>query len=384
MSVRQPLWCQTLNVSRLFLSTCVLSSMQDTFIQAYPKLLQPSVVVAALWLAHGDEPLLSQWLIDALRPHWRAQNYAIKRIELISVKSWQEVLSELGSQSLFDDASALIVTGNHKPDKAVIEALARFAQEAQTGAHTHSLLWLTPKQDKRSQSSKWFAPFAQYGHVIDCNLYNEQQRQQLLQIQAQQFGLRLSQDAWQLLMSHTEHHLLSAYQTLWRLSYLFAPQLVSQNEDTLQTSRTLNPSDTSVALDIDDLQAALVSDAQFSVFDLSDAMLMGNSAQVAKIMFQLRATDEPTTLVLWAISKDMRQIIQLMDGQDPQALGIWRSKQGLYQQACRRQSKSQTAEWPALLYRCDQAIKGLIRQPAWELLLQAALELAGKRLFVTR
>lgn len=361
--------------------------MQDTFIQAYPKLLQPSVAVAGLWLAHGDEPLLSQWLIDALRPHWRAQNYAIKRIELISVKSWQEVLSELGSQSLFDDASALIVTGNHKPDKAVIEELERFAQDAQIGAHSHSLLWLTPKQDRRSQSSKWFVPFAQYGHVIDCNLYNEQQRQQLLQIQAQQFGLRLSQEAWQLLMSHTEHHLLSAYQTLWRLSYLFAPQLVGNNDDSFQdASKTskLTPPTTNVALDIKDLQAALVSDAQFSVFDLSDAMLAGNSAQVAKIIFQLKATDEPTTLVLWAISKDMRQIMQLMDGQDPQALGIWRSKQGLYQQACRRQSSAQTAEWPALLYRCDQAIKGLIRQPAWELLLQAALELAGKRLFTVR
>lgn len=363
--------------------------MQESFIQAYPKLLQSSVAVAGLWLAHGDEPLLSQWLIDALRPHWRAQNYAIKRIELVSVKSWQEVLSELGSQSLFDDASALIVTGNHKPDKAVIAELERFAVEAQTGAHSHSLLWLTPKQDKRAQSSKWFAPFAQYGHIIDCNLYNEQQRQQLLQIQAQQFGLRLSQEAWQLLMSHTEHHLLSAYQALWRLSYLFAPQLVADmvanSHDATQggssQSTTTAPN---VALDINDLQAALVSDAQFSVFDLSDAMLAGNSTQVAKIIFQLKATDEPTTLVLWAISKDMRQIIQLMDGQDPQALGIWRSKQGLYQQACRRQSKMQTAEWPTLLYKCDQAIKGLIRQPAWELLLQAALELAGKRLFSVR
>ena len=139
-----------------------------------------------------------------------------------------------------------------------------------------------------------------------------------------------------------------------------------------------------VALDINDLQAALVSDAQFSVFDLSDAMLAGNSSQVAKIIFQLKATDEPTTLVLWAISKDMRQIMQLMDGQEPQALGIWQSKQGLYQKACRRQSKEQIVAWPALLYKCDQAIKGLVRQPAWELLLQAALELSGKRLFKAR
>ncbi|MBP2281531.1 DNA polymerase-3 subunit delta [Psychrobacter sp. PL19] len=361
--------------------------MQDTFIQAYPKLLQPPVAVAGLWLAHGDEPLLHQWLVDVLRPHWRAQNYAIKRIELISVKSWQEVLSELGSLSLFDDASALIVTGNHKPDKAVITELERFAQEAQTGAHGHSLLWLTSKQDRRAQSSKWFAPFAQYGHVIDCNLYNEQQRQQLLQIQAQQFGLRLSQEAWQLLMSHTEHYLLSAYQTLWRLSYLFAPKLVASGSDISDASDrsgTSTATSKSIALDITDLQAALVSDAQFSVFDLSDAMLAGNSAQVAKIIFQLRASDEPTTLVLWAISKDMRQIMALLDGQDPQALGIWRSKQGLYQQACRRQSKIQTAQWPKLIYHCDQAIKGIVRQPAWELLLQAALELSGKRLFMAK
>ena len=349
--------------------------MQESFIQAYPKLLQPAVNVAGLWLAQGDEPLLHQWLIDAMRAHWRSQHYAIKRIELISVKSWQEVLSELGSLSLFDEATALIVSGNHKPDKAVIADLERFALDAQTGAHTNSLLWLTPKQDKRAQSSKWFAPFAQYGHIIDCNLYDERQRQQLLQVQAQTFGIQLSQEAWQLLMSHTEHHLLSAYQTLWRLSYLFAPQLAATAVEKHHQAST------NLALEVQELQEALVSSAQFSVFDLSDAMLAGNSTQVAKIMFQLKSMDEPTTLVLWAISKDMRQILALLDGQDPQALGIWRSKQSLYQQASRRQSTDRTAAWPALLYRCDQAIKGLIQQPAWELLLQAALELSGQRLF---
>ena len=363
--------------------------MQQTFIQAYPKLLQPSVAVAGLWLAHGDEPLLHQWLIDALRPHWREQNYAIKRIELISIKSWQDVLAELGSLSLFDDASALIVTGNHKPDKAVIAELERFAVEAQAGTHSHSVLWLTSKLDRRAQTGKWFTPFAQYGRVIDYNLYDERGRQQLLQVQAQQFGLTLSQDAWQLLMSHTEHHLLSAYQTLWRLSYLFAPELIAANSEAtnsemLSTSTKLSPMPTStksIALDINDLQAALVSDAQFSVFDLSDAMLAGNSTQVAKIILQLQASDEPTTLVLWAISKDMRHILALHDGQDPQTLGIWRSKQSLYQQACRRVSPAQTADWSEIIYRCDQAIKGIIRQPAWELLLQAALAVSGKRLF---
>lgn len=349
--------------------------MQDTFVNAYSSLqnslnaepsAQPPISVAGLWLAHGDEPLLTQWLLDVMRAHWQQQRYAISRVELVSAKTWQEVLGELGSLSLFDEATAVIVTGNHKPDKAIISELEQIAQEAQAGSNASSLLWLTAKLDKRAQSAKWFSPFARFGHVIDCHLYQEQQRQQILQVRAQQFGLQLSQDAWQLLMTHTEHHLLSAYQTLWRLSYLFAPKLVQ---------------DATITLEVDDLQAALVSNAQFSVFDLSDAMLAGNSAQVVKIIDQLKATDEPTPLVLWTISKDMRLVSQLMDGQDPNSIGIWRSKQSLYQSACRRQSKSEVSQWPGLLFRCDQAIKGVIRQPAWELLLQAALLLSGQRLF---
>ncbi|MGM8887981.1 DNA polymerase III subunit delta, partial [Psychrobacter sp. 1U2] len=81
--------------------------------------------------------------------------------------------------------------------------------------------------------------------------------------------MKLSQEAWQLLMSHTEHHLLSAYQTLWRLSYLFAPQLMANSDKT--TENNISKPATNVALDVKDLQAALVNDAQFSVFDLSDA-----------------------------------------------------------------------------------------------------------------
>ncbi|MDO5768070.1 MAG: DNA polymerase III subunit delta [Psychrobacter sp.] len=359
--------------------------MQDTFVNAYPRLQKSlqneltisqqnesqsaansSMSVAGLWLAHGDEPLLSQWLLDALRGHWQQQRYAISRVELASAKTWQEALAELGSLSLFDEATAVVVTGNHKPDKAITAELEQFAQEAQAGGNSSSLLWLTGKLDKRAQKAKWFTPFATLGHAIDCNLYQEQQRQQILQVQAQQFGLQLSSEAWQLLMSHTEHNLLSAYQTLWRLSYLFAPKLVASG---------------AITLNADDLQAALVSNAHFSVFDLSDAMLAGNSAQVVKIIDQLKATDEPTPLVLWTLSKDMRLVAQLMDGQDPNSIGVWSSKQSLYQSACRRQSPADVAKWPDLLFRCDQAIKGLIRQPAWELLLQAALLLSGQRLF---
>lgn len=356
--------------------------MQDSFLSLYPKLMQDGQAgadvrqsghtrISGLWLAHGDEPLLTQWLTDAMRPIWQHDGQEVKRLELVSSKSWQDALAELNSLSLFANATALIVTGNHKPDKttlAEIESLAQTESE-------NCLLWLLPKQDKRAQNGKWFAPFAKYGQVVDCHLYNEQQRQQLLQQQAQRFGLMLSAEAWQLLLSHTEHHLLSAYQTLWRLSYLFAPQLTELMSGLDET--------TGLTLGVDDLQAALVSESQFSVFDLSDAMLAGNTAQVVKILDQLKSTDEPESLVLWVIAKDMRLLAQLLDGQSPQSIGIWRSKEGLYWQASRRQSPDSVAEFAALIFQCDQAIKGIVRQPVWELLYQAAFMVCGQRLFAS-
>ena len=71
--------------------------MQASFLTSYPKLLTPSspqpLTLTGLWLAHGDEPILSGWLVDAMRPHWQAHNLALKRIELTSSQSWQEVLT---------------------------------------------------------------------------------------------------------------------------------------------------------------------------------------------------------------------------------------------------------------------------------------------------
>lgn len=344
--------------------------MEDTFLHIYPKLsTTDSVNFTGLWLAHGDEPLLHQWLIDAMRQAWKVQNLAVKRIELVSSKTWQEVLGELNSLSLFDDASAIIVTGNHKPDKSVLEDLERFASESNNGSNQNCVLWLMGKMDSRSKSSKWYLPFAKLGHVIDCNLYSEQQRQQILDLQAQKFGLNLQNEAWQFLMVQTEHHLLSAYQALWRLSYLYSPQNTTANDAS------------AITIDVAALSNALVSDSQYSVFDLSDAMLAGNAAQVVKIIEQLKVTEEPTPLILWAISKDMRLIMQLMAGENPQSLGIWSSKQSLYQNACRRQNKQSITDWPDILYQCDKAVKGIVRQPAWELMLQAALRVTGHRLF---
>lgn len=344
--------------------------MSQPFLAAFDAITHaPATHSIGFWLAHGDEPLLQQWLADALVAQWQQLGLSRQRIELISAKSWFDVISELNSLSLFEPASAVIVSGNHKPDKDALAQLTDIAsaasasiQNAQSPDNTSTLLWLTDKLDKRALSSKWIAPFKQHGQIIDCRLYDERQRQQILTQQANKFGIQLSPQAWGRLLEQTQNNLLDAHQTLWRLSFL------QQTDD-------------NKPIDDEQLQAGLVSHSQFSVYDLSEAILLGNAEHVIKIITTLKYAKEPESLVLWVLAKDVRLLQQLISGQSMQSLGIWQSKQRLYAAALQRHTHASINGWSNALYRCDQAIKGIIQQPAWEVILQLALTMAGMPLF---
>lgn len=329
-----------------------------------------------LWLLHGDEDLLQQWLVQRMAVTWRAHSMAVQRADIVNAKSWQEVLGEFDSLSLFDERRVIIAQGNHKPDAKrdsdILQALKTLAEHEQTDAQ-NALVIISARLDKRAQNSAFYQLCAQYGHVVDCRLGQMRDRHTLLVAHAADFGLQLSADAWQQLEDQTQNNLLSAYQTLWRLSYLYAtPPVPNATTPPLTT------------IDNAQLAQGLVRQAQFSTFDLSDAMLAGNGARVVRIMRQLQASNEPPSLILWTLSKDMRALQAMQTGASPTSLGIWPSKQSLYQQAARRHQQQDLGAWTTLLHRCDQAIKGLIAQPVWELLLQAALAVAGVTLFAPR
>lgn len=306
-----------------------------------------------LWLVHSDEPLTQQWLIDALRPHWQANEQTVKRLELISPKSWQEIIGELGSVGLFDEGTALIVTGKHKPDSNAINALTRLATDIQRGELNHHLLWCSPKQDKKSLTSKAVKLFDNHGVFIDANVHNEQVRTNLLKAKADELKLHLTDEAWQLLLVHTEHNLLGAFWTLWRLSYLPAT----------------NQIDTST------LASSLSEGSQFDVFGLSDSLLAGDVHKSLTILSHLKHTGVAPSLVLWAINKDARLISQLQAGKDAHSLGIWQNKIHAYRHAAWRSTHSQ--QWAQKIYTIDKTIKGIAEGDVWQQLQALVIAICG-------
>lgn len=317
--------------------------MNGRFLPTYQALLQGSLQqVAGLWLVHGDEPLLIQWIIDGFRPIFTQNNTPIKRLYLNSSKDWYEVLAELDSLSLFGGDNAVILSGKHAPNNEILDKLTHFAEAVKKGETAHTLIYELPKQDKKAQNTKLFKLFSAHGNVIDCQLYDEKMRAEVLAVKATNFGISLNPEAWQLLLADTENNLLSGYQALWRLSDLYPSELV----------------------DLDKLKNALVSDYHYSVFNLCDTFLTGDTIKTLHILHELKRLDTAPSLVLWGLGKEIRTLLQLKSGKNISELGIWQSKIPLYHTALQRLSVEQATL--DKLYTIDQLIKGITQGNVWQ------------------
>ena len=323
----------------------------------YQGALQQIAKSPPVWLLHGNEPLLSQQILTELRKHWQQQGVERQRINLGSAADWRDAFSELNSLSLFSSQTAVEVHGSHKPDATTLLLLERFIQQS----NDNQLVIVMPKQDASAQKTKFYKLLESKALVVALSIRDEAQRRQLLQQLAKQQKLQLTDAAWSLLLEHTQNNLLAAHQALLRLSALH---------------------DGTAAADVADLQPALVEQSRFSTFDLGDAALSGQAEKAVQILHFLKESGEPTSLVLWTLSKEMRLVMQLLaQPNSEQQLGIWQNRIGLYRQACRRLSRVDTADWSEMLRQADESIKGIRDEPTWDLLLRCTLGLAGIRLF---
>lgn len=310
-----------------------------------------------VWILHGQEPLLEQNVLDALRKSWTKHEVERQRYDLNSVSDWKTVFNALNSLSLFSQNLAIEVHGNIKPDANGLKQLKHYIQHNEQNL----LLVIMPKQDSNSLKSSFFQLVEANGVVVPLTANYPQDRQRILSNEADQLGIQLNQDAWVWLEQHHEHNLLAAKNSLMRVADTFSDQKL---------------------IDIEHLQECLQDQSRYSTFDLSDALISGNLALSIKIFQYLEESGEPNSLILWTISKEMRLLMQLYEQpQNALQLGIWKNKISIYQQSLRRLNPHAFLNWPELLLRVDAAIKGLSKEKPEYLIQQCITELCGKRLF---
>ena len=314
-----------------------------------------------LYVIYGDALLLSIEAADAIRAAARAAGYGEREV-LTSEPGfkWAELSNSAQSMSLFSSRKLVeLRIPSGKPGVEGAQALQDYC--GQLNADTVTVITL-PRLDKAAQDSKWFTALAAQGMVIATDEVALDALPVWIAARLKRQEQSADPDTLLFLAERVEGNLLAAYQEIQKLALLFPAGHLS----------------------FEQVKDAVMDVARYDIFKLSAAMLSGNSARFAHILDGLRAEGTATTLVLWAISEDIRilgKVLQAMQrggnlGNALRDMRVRQDKQGLIENAARRLKFPHIERAMLQAARLDKIIKGLRQGDVWDELLQLGLRFA--------
>jgi DNA polymerase-3 subunit delta len=319
--------------------------------------------LAPLYVVSGDEPLLAMEAADAIRAQARKLDYAEREVFTVEPGfSWQNLLASGNSLSLFASRRILeIRIPGGKPGVEGAKALEQYCSALPSDTLT---LVLLPRLDKQAQASKWFKALEHAGVVVQVYPVELSRLPQWIGMRLAAQGQKADNDTLRFLADRVEGNLLAAHQEIQKLALLFPAG----------------------DLRFDQVREAVLDVSRYDVFSLSEAMLAGDAARLARILEGLKAEGVAANLALWAMTQEIRTLARLKGGtrrgvplsQLMRDARIWESRQGLFQKALGRVAESRLIGALQQAAALDRMIKGLARGDVWDELLQLGLAVARK------
>ena len=316
----------------------------------------------SLYTLHGDEPLLQQEALDAIRAAARPQGYTERTSHTVAGAhfDWSEVLASGGSLSLFADKQIVeIRIPSGKPGKDGSAALQQLAEMSQGNEDTLTIV-LLPRLDKMTKSSAWFAALEGAGMTLQVDPVERAALPQWIAQRLSSQGQRVApgeegQRTLQFFADRVEGNLLAAHQEIQKLGLLFPVDGAGGG-----------------VLGFDQVESAVLNVARYDVFKLSEAVLAGQALRVQRMLDGLQAEGEAEVLVHYTLAEDIRALKRVKDamGQGrplPMALReqrVWGAKERLFERVLPRLSESRLAELLQSAHLVDGIVKGL-KQPDW-------------------
>jgi DNA polymerase III subunit delta len=332
----------------------------------------------SLYTLHGDEPLLQQEALDAIRAAARAQGYTERTSHTVAGAhfDWSEVLASGGSLSLFADKQIVeIRIPSGKPGKDGSVALQQLATSAQGNDDLLTIVML-PRLDKATKTGAWFGALESYGITLEVQPVERNALPQWIAQRLAAQGQRVrageeGQRTLQFFADRVEGNLLAAHQEIQKLGLLF-------------------PADAGDAeLSFEQVEGAVLNVARYDVFKLSEAVLAGQAVRVQRMLDGLQAEGEAEVLVHYTLAEDIRALRRVKDamGQGrplPMALRenrIWGAKERLFERVLPRIGEAALSQLLQSAHTVDGIVKGL-KQPdwptsGWQALHRLALQLCG-------
>lgn len=336
----------------------------------YPEKIQAHLKqqLLPIYFVSGDEPLQLQETCDAIRQACRQQGCEDREVLYVEKGfDWQELLSSSASMSLFGGRKLIeLRMPSAKPGDAGSKALVQYVEQANSD---DILLIVSNKMEAASKRSKWFKALDQASATIQVWPIEAQQLGSWINQRLKNVGLNASREAVDMLCERVEGNLLAAAQEIEKL------RLSIVEGDTV---------------DAETISQAVADNTRYNLFSLVDKALMGNARESLKMLQGLRAEGTDATVVLWALSREIRSLHQCRDqlgqGQPPnsvfQANRIWDNRKTLVGNALKRLDLKTLSDLLSLATLTDHCIKGMVKEDPWQKLNDLTLGISGIKLTI--
>ena len=215
------------------------------------------------------------------------------------------------------------------------------------------LIFSVEKLDKKQLNSAWIKALEENGILVIEPPITKNSMPEWIKAKSIEMGLTLDESAIKLLSEKTEGNLFAASQELMKLSLLFDNKEIS----------------------IEEMEKSISNSSKFGVFDLSNAFVEGDKKRAVRIIETLRAEGTQPPLVLWALSKEIKNLYTVIE--EGNTKSIWGPKFYLDSLSKRARTLSSAKIKKSLkdVAEIDMAIKGLSNKSPWQSIRDLALDL---------
>jgi DNA polymerase III subunit delta len=308
------------------------------------------------YLISGDEPLLTGEAADAVRARARAAGFTERETHFLERGAdWNDVRASANNLSLFAERRIVeLRIPNAKPGKDGGAALV-----ALLGARDPDrlLLILTSRLDRDAQGADWVRAVEANGAWVQVWPVDAGRFSAWLRARFRKVKLNADDDAIELLAERTEGNLLAAHQEIEKLRLLARSDRVSA----------------------DDVLKSVADSARFDVFKLGECVLSGDAARTLRMLDGLRAEGVEATLVLWSLTKAVRDLWSSLTSGPGGPARAWPRQNAALDRGKRRAPQLSFPRLTTRALRADRMIKGRLVGNAWDEMALLATDLCAQR-----
>jgi DNA polymerase-3 subunit delta len=310
--------------------------------------------LAPLYAVHGAETLLALEAGDAIRA--AARKSGCTEREVFSAEpgaDWARLGASAANLSLFATRKLLeIRIPSGKPGaeggKALEALCARLPEDT-------VVLVMLPELEWQGLKTAWFSALEDAGTVVEAKSISREELPQWLAERLAVQQQRASIETLEWMADRVEGNLLAAKQEVEKLALLLPAGEIT----------------------LDSIREAVTDVSRFERDALLEAIHEAEPGRIARAVDSLEAEGEPLPLLLWALTEELRLMMQLTAGERPRRF-LDPDRMQQIQRTARKHDAASFDRQLLRAHRIDRMIKGVETGDAWEEILEMSLALAGR------